>query len=115
MVKCRDTVVVGITDTALVESVRLAHMASNAAAKAVVLSTPYYCPAGQTELIGYIQRISAELPLPLVLYNMPSLTKVWFEWDTLNQLTGLENIIGIKDSGGDMEYFKRLLPLKEAR
>lgn len=115
MANRRVPVLVGITDTAFVESVRLAHVAADAGAEAVVLSTPYYFPAGQTELTGYIQRISRELPLPLVLYNMPSLTKVWFEWDTLKQLAGLENIIGIKDSGGDMEYFERLLPLKDIR
>lgn len=111
----RVPVLVGITDTAFEESVRLAKASADAGAEAVVLSTPYYFPAGQTELMGYVQRISRELPLPLVLYNMPSLTKVWFEWETLRQLTELENIIGIKDSGGDMEYFKRLLPLKETR
>jgi 4-hydroxy-tetrahydrodipicolinate synthase len=111
----RVPVLVGITDTAFVESVRLARIAADAGAKAVVLSTPYYFPAGQTELMGYIRRISRELPLPLVLYNMPSLTKVWFDSDTLKQLAELENIIGIKDSGGDMEYFQRLLPLKELR
>ena len=32
-----------------------------------MLSTPYYFPAGQTELFGYVQNIVAELPLPLVL------------------------------------------------
>jgi 4-hydroxy-tetrahydrodipicolinate synthase len=111
----RVPVLVGITDTAFVESLRLARVASDAGAEAVVLSTPYYFPAGQTELVGYLRRISRELPLPLVLYNMPSLTKVWFEWETLQQLTELENIIGIKDSGGDMEYFQNLLPLKQTR
>lgn len=111
----RVPVLVGITDTAFVESVQLAHVAKEAGAKAVVLSTPYYFPAGQTELIGYVERISRELPLPLVLYNMPSLTKVWFEWETLEHLSALENIVGIKDSGGDLEYFKRLLLLKERR
>jgi 4-hydroxy-tetrahydrodipicolinate synthase len=115
LVNGRVPVLVGITDTAFVESVRLAHVSADHGAEAVVLSTPYYFPAGQTELMGYIERISRELPLPLVLYNMPSLTKVWFEWDTLKRLTDLENIIGIKDSGGDLEYFKRLLPLKEFR
>jgi 4-hydroxy-tetrahydrodipicolinate synthase len=63
----RVPVLVGITDTAFVESVKLAHIAKDAGAKAVVLSTPYYFPAGQTELIGYVERISRELPLPLVL------------------------------------------------
>jgi 2-dehydro-3-deoxy-D-pentonate aldolase len=111
----RVPVLVGITDTAFVESIKLAHIAKDAGAQAVVLSTPYYFPAGQTELIGYVERIARELPLPLVLYNMPSLTKVWFEWETLRHLSALDGIVGIKDSGGDMEYFKRLLLLKDLR
>ncbi len=115
LVAGRVPVLVGITDTAFVESVQLAGLAAEAGAKAVVLSTPYYFPAGQTELSGYVRRISRELPLPLVLYNMPSLTKVWFEWETLQQLSELENIVGVKDSGGDLDYFKRLLLLKEQR
>jgi 4-hydroxy-tetrahydrodipicolinate synthase len=46
---------------------------------------------------------------------MPSLTKVWFEWETLQHLSTLENIVGVKDSGGDLDYFKRLLLLKQQR
>ena len=111
----RVPVLVGITDTAFVESVRLADVAAEAGAAAVVLSTPYYFPAGQTELRGYIEHIVRELPLPLMLYNMPSLTKVWFEWDTLKELTALPQIVGIKDSGGDLDYFKRLLLFKSER
>ena len=51
-----------------------------------MLSTPYYFPAGQTELTAMSRNLLAELPLPLVLYNMPSLTKVWFELETLKKL-----------------------------
>lgn len=115
LVKGRVPVLVGITDTAFVESVALARIAAEAGADAVVLSTPYYFPAGQTELIGYIERIAAELPLPLMLYNMPSLTKVWFEIETLKRLASIENIVGVKDSGGDFDYFQKLLSLKNER
>jgi 2-dehydro-3-deoxy-D-pentonate aldolase len=108
-------VLVGVTDTAFTESVALARVAADAGADAVVLSTPYYFPAGQTELIGYIEHITAELPLPLVLYNMPSLTKVWFEIETLEKLAALPQIIGVKDSSGDLDYFARLAKLKSMR
>jgi len=111
----RVPVLVGITDTAFVESVQLANVAAEAGAEAVVLSTPYYFPAGQTELIGYVERICQELPLPVMLYNIPVMTKVGFEWDTLQHLSSLENIIGVKDSGGDFEFFKRVISLKEQR
>lgn len=111
----RVPVLVGITDTAFVESVALAEHAADAGASAVVLSTPYYFPAGQTELQGYVERLAAELPLPLVLYNMPALTKVSFEVETLRNLAAIERIIGIKDSSGDLQYFKSLISLRELR
>lgn len=111
----RVPVLVGITDTAFVESVSVAEHASEAGADAVVLSTPYYFPAGQTELLDYVQHLVVELPLPLVLYNMPSLTKVWFELETLQKLTDIQQIIGIKDSSGDLTYFANLMTLKPTR
>ena len=108
-------VLVGITDTSIVESLDLATFARDAGAEAAVLTTPYYFPAGQTELIQYVESVVAESPLPLMLYNMPSMTKVWFEVDTLSKLTASSNIVGIKDSSGDLDYFQRILKLKEAR
>ncbi|MFY8200077.1 MAG: dihydrodipicolinate synthase family protein [Pirellula staleyi] len=111
----RIPVLVGITDTSFVESVQLANHAAAAGADAVVLSTPYYFPAGQTELTGYLKNLVSELPLPLVLYNMPSLTKVWFEIETLEKLAAIPQIIGVKDSSGDMSYFEKLLQLKKMR
>ncbi|EAQ79659.1 dihydrodipicolinate synthase family protein [Blastopirellula marina] len=117
---CRQTdnrvpVLVGVTDTAFVESIALAQYAADAGAAAVVLSTPYYFPAGQTELRTYVRNIVSELPLPLMLYNMPALTKVWFEIETLQKLTDLDGIVGLKDSSGDLDYFAKATRLKEQR
>ena len=111
----RVPVLVGITDTAFVESVALARVAAEAGAAALVLATPYYFPAGQTELSAYVNNIIRELPLPLLLYNMPAMTKVWFEIDTLRQLATAEKIVGIKDSSGDLDYFAELLSLRRER
>ena len=111
----RIPVLVGITDTSFVESVALADHAANAGASALVLTTPYYFPAGQTELIAYVRNIAPLLPLPLLLYNMPGLTKVWFEIESLKQLLEIQSIIGIKDSSGDLDYFSQLCQLKQMR
>jgi 2-dehydro-3-deoxy-D-pentonate aldolase len=115
LVAGRVPVLVGITDTSFVESVSLATHAMGAGATAAVLAPPYYFPAGQTELISYIEHIAAELPLPLVLYNMPELTKVWFEIETLRTLAGLRGIIGVKDSSGDLKYFEQVVRLRQIR
>jgi len=111
----RIPVLVGITDTAFEESLQLARHAAEAGADALVLAAPYYFPAGQTELTSYVEHLVSELPLPLMLYNMPSLTKIWFEVDTVRRLAEQERIVGIKDSSGDLDYFERLTSLRSIR
>jgi 4-hydroxy-tetrahydrodipicolinate synthase len=103
----RVPVLVGVTDTAFVESVNLAGIAADEGAAAVVLAAPYYFPAGQAELLEYLEHIVAELPLPVFLYNMPSHTKIKFELGTLRQALTLPNVMGLKDSSGDLEYFRQ--------
>jgi 4-hydroxy-tetrahydrodipicolinate synthase len=111
----RMPVLVGISDTAFDESIALARIAADAGAAAAVLAMPYYFPAGQTELVDYVRHLVPELPLPLVLYNMPAMTKVWFEIETLKRLSDFEKIFGVKDSSGDLDYFERLLTLRSER
>lgn len=115
IVDYRVPVLVGIADTAFVETVDLAKYAADCGADAAVLTTPYYFPAGQTELTAYIRNIAPLIPLPLMLYNMPGLTKVWFEIGTLQKLSSIESIVGVKDSSGDLDYFAQLCRLKHER
>jgi 4-hydroxy-tetrahydrodipicolinate synthase len=110
-VKGRVPVLVGITDTCFTESVNMATKAADAGAQAVVLAPPYYFPAGQAELLEYIEHLTPELPLPLFLYNMPSLTKAVFEPQTVRAAAQISGIAGIKDSSGNMVYFHQLQSL----
>lgn len=111
----RVPVLVGITDTSFTEAIGMAKCAADAGAQAVVTAGPFYLPTAQPELIDYIERLVQELPLPLFIYNMPQLTKVHFEPETLRQLTHLEKIIGLKDSSGDLTYYDKLIALKQER
>ncbi len=111
----RVPVVVGITDTSLAESVELAHYCAKVGVDAVVASAPHYYQIDQSQLHDYCQQLVSMLPLPLVLYNMPSLTKVKFEAETIRRMLSWDQVIGIKDSSGDLEYTTSLLPLVEQR
>lgn len=105
-VKRRVQVLVGITDTSFVESISMARCAAEAGADAVVAAPPYYLPEAQPELQEYVDHLVSELPLPLYLYNMPALTKVQFELETVRRALNEPRIIGLKDSSGDLNYFK---------
>ncbi len=110
-VKGRVPVLVGITDTSFVESVNIARKARDSGAQAVVLAPPYYFPAGQAELLEYLRHLTPELPLPVFLYNMPSYTKLVYEPETIRAAADFPGIAGIKDSSGNMIYFRRLQSL----
>ena len=101
----RVSVLVGITDTSFAESIRLAEHAAVCGADAVVLAPPYYFPAGQPELLEYFEHLAPKLPLPLFLYNMPAMTKITIDVKTLRKASEIDNIIGFKDSGGNMTKY----------
>lgn len=115
LVRGRVPVLVGITDTSFVEAAEIAKHAADAGAWAVVTAAPYYYRADQSDLIHYVDAILAESPLPLVLYNIPSFTKVCFEPETVARLADRPHILGMKDTSGDFSRFDRMLPLLKQR
>jgi 4-hydroxy-tetrahydrodipicolinate synthase len=114
-VQKRVPILVGITDTSFIESVELARYAALRGADAVVVAPPYYLPEAQPELQEYLDHLVPELPLPLFLYNIPSLTKVHFEPETIRRALDEPRIVGFKDSSGDLSYFKSVVELARQR
>jgi dihydrodipicolinate synthase/N-acetylneuraminate lyase len=108
-------VIVGITDTAFVEAANLATSARKFGAQAVVASAPYYFPASQVELLDFVEHLAAEVPLPLLLYNAPTNTGHTFEPSTVLRAADVPNVIGLKDSGGNMTYFHSVVELLKGR
>jgi dihydrodipicolinate synthase/N-acetylneuraminate lyase len=111
----RVPLLVGITDTAFVESVNLARHAANAGADALVLAPPYYLPGGEPELQEYLSHLIPQLPLPLFLYNMPALTKVQYTPSILRWALQQPQIAGLKDSSGNMTYFREAVSIVKQR
>ena len=115
LVAGRVPILVGVTDTSLVEAVELAKFSREAGAAAIVAALPYYFPVEQPLLLTYLQRLADESPLPLFLYNMPSCVKVMLAFETVETLARHSNVVGLKDSSGDMDYFHRALTLRDLR
>ena len=80
-----------------------------------MVAPPYYLPEAQPELQEYLDHLVPELPLPLFLYNMPALTKVHFELDTVKRALDNQRIIGFKDSSGELNFFKQAVQLVRQR
>ena len=107
----RIPVLVGITDCSFSQSLNLAAKAAESGARAVVAAPPFYMNLDQRELVNYYQRLADRVELPLVLYNIPSHTRITIAPESVQTLAEHPNIIGIKDSSGDLDYFGKLSQL----
>lgn len=108
-------VIMGISNTSLRRSVTAANVAADNGCAAVVSAAPYYMPPDELELVGYLRKLAVQLPLPLLLYNFPLLTKISFTPAVVGQLLDEHNIVGIKDSSGDLDYFVEIVEVAMQR
>lgn len=107
-VDARIPVIVSISDTAYAESLSLSDYSQKAGADAVAFTPPYYFIPGAPELHDFVQRMGDKVSLPFFLYNMPALTKVSLPLDVVELAFTMENCLGLKDSSGDLFYFKKI-------
>jgi 2-dehydro-3-deoxy-D-pentonate aldolase len=108
IVNHRIPVMVGITDTSLKGSLDIAEYSAATGADCLVIAPPYYVPISQEEMREYLENIVPKLPLPFMMYDMPSCTKLHLSLETVRRSKDL-GAIGIKDSSGDMSYLYSLI------
>jgi 4-hydroxy-tetrahydrodipicolinate synthase len=73
----------------------------------VVAVTPYYLAMRQEDILEHYRRIAAAAPAPLILYNIPGNTHNLIALETVRELSGEKNVVGIKDSTGNFIDFSR--------
>jgi 4-hydroxy-tetrahydrodipicolinate synthase len=86
------------------EAVRLTKMAEREGADGVSVITPYFISPSQSEIYDHYRRIAENTTLPVILYNNPGTCGgVKIDVDTVARLAQIPNILGIKDSSGDLQ------------
>ncbi|MHA1471138.1 MAG: 4-hydroxy-tetrahydrodipicolinate synthase [Candidatus Asgardarchaeia archaeon] len=81
--------------------------AMDAGADAALVITPFYAIPNKEGLYLHYKKI-AEVGIPIIIYNLPQATGVEIDFDTTERLVKLDNIVGIKDSSGNLSYFSEV-------
>ncbi len=71
--------------------------------------TPYYNKPTQEGLYQHYKRLAGASSLPLVVYNVPGRTNVNVEPATLARLAEIPNIVGVKESSGNITQISSIL------
>jgi len=106
-VKGKVPVVIGTASPSTRETVMLTRQAKELGAAGALVAAPYFIKPSFNELYEHFEALN-EIGLPLILYNIPQCTGVHFEWWTTEGIAKLENVVGIKDSSGDIPFMEAL-------
>ncbi len=104
----RVPVIAGTGSNDTKHSVELSQSAFKAGADALLLVTPYYNKASHTGLIRHFYAVADAVPLPMIVYNVPSRTGVNIGVDTYRELGRHENIVAAKEASADISHIAKI-------
>lgn len=111
-VKGRVPVYAGTGCVSTAETIRMSKLAQKLGADALSIITPYFAAASQKELYDHYVAVAKEVDLPIILYNIPPRTGNKLLPETVQKLCrDVDNIVGAKDSSGDIENLKAYIRL----
>ena len=91
-------VIAGTGSNSTLEALKLTHWAAEDGAQACLLVTPYYNKPTQEGLYQHYKLIAESVDIPQILYNVPGRTGVDLLPETVERLSKIDNIIGIKEA-----------------
>lgn len=105
----RIPVIAGTGGNSTRESVELTQAAKNVGADACLLVTPYYNKPTQEGLFQHFKHIANSVAIPQILYNVPGRTSCDMLPDTVERLSKIDHIIGIKEATGNLQRAQEIL------
>lgn len=105
----RGAVIAGTTDNNTANSIELSKEAEAVGADALLLTVPAYNKPPQEGLYQHFKKIASKTNLPCVLYNVTSRTSLNMTDETTIRLSHIDNIVGIKEAGSDLDQIARII------
>ena len=110
-VKKRVPVIAGTGSNSTAEAIRLTKHAWKAGADAALIVCPYYNRPTQEGLYLHYRAIAEEVPIPIIIYNIPGRTGTNMLTETLARLAEIPNIVGVKEASGSLKQMSDVIRL----
>jgi 4-hydroxy-tetrahydrodipicolinate synthase len=107
----RIPVIAGSGSNNTAEAIRLTKHAYEAGADGVLMLSPYYNRPTQEGIYRHFKAVAEEVPIPIIIYNVPSRTGSNVLPETLARLAVIDNIVGVKEATGDLKQISSVVNL----
>ena len=96
--------IAGTAHESTVNTIAQTEKAAEVGADAAIIVNPHYYKSQMTApvLVNYYRAVADASPIPIVVYNLPPATGIDMSADLLVELSQHPNIVGVKDTGGNM-------------
>ena len=91
------------------ESIELSKEAEREGVDGLLLVVPYYNKPPQEGLYRHFKAIAENVYLPCIVYNVTSRTSLNMTHETTIRLSEIDNIVGVKEAGSDMDQITRII------
>jgi len=105
----RIPVIAGTGANSTREAIILTRCAMEAGVDACLLVTPYYNKPTQEGLYLHFRAVAEAVPVPQILYNVPSRTACDLLPETVERLSTISNIVGIKEATGKLDRAREIM------
>ncbi len=104
-------VIAGTACESTAETIRLTCDGAELGVQAALLTTPHYYGGKMTDeaLFQFYTAVADSVPIPVLLYNVPKFTHLNLTADFVSRLSRHPNIVGIKDSSGNVNLLGQYL------
>jgi 4-hydroxy-tetrahydrodipicolinate synthase len=91
------------------EAIVLAKAAQSAGASACLVVTPFFLHPSDKGIYQHFAELANAVDMPIVLYNIPQVVDDVLPRTVIEDLADIPNIVGLKDSSGNLTYTMEVL------
>lgn len=98
------TLIMGTGSNSTEKTIEETKKAAALKADAVLVVVPYYNKPPQRGLFQHFKAVAESADIPNILYNVPGRTITALQLETIQSLSKIKNIVGIKEASGNVEF-----------
>ena len=105
----RVPLMIGTGTNSTLKTIENTKYAEEVGADIALIVAPYYNKPTQEGIFRHFEAISNETNIPILVYNIKGRTGINIETETLNRISKLDNVIGVKEASGDLNQIQEVI------